>query len=242
MRAMILSAGYGTRLGDVTKEIPKPMLDIQGHPLLEYIITNLRKNGFTNLVINLHFLPDQITNYFHNGRDWNVTITYSLEEHLLGTAGGIKKMSPFLSQEKEFLIHYGDIVTDQNFVEMLNFHREKKALLTMLIHKRKNSNSVVEINENGCVVGFLERPTEAQRAVHDSEWVNSGIYICNREFLDYIPSEKSVDIPKDILPKLIKTGVIFSYPLSSYRCAIDSVERLETVRKAVFENKISLSI
>jgi len=91
MRAMVLSAGYGTRMGDLTREMPKPMLLIEGRPILEYIICHLARQGFVQIAINLHFKPEIVQNYFRDGSKWRVNITYSYEPELLGTAGGVKK-------------------------------------------------------------------------------------------------------------------------------------------------------
>jgi mannose-1-phosphate guanylyltransferase len=99
MKAMVLSAGYGTRLGDLTREIPKPMLDVNGHPILTYILANLKKHGFTEVAINLHFRPELIREYFGDGKNIGLRLTYSYEPELLGTAGGVKNVQPFFETE-----------------------------------------------------------------------------------------------------------------------------------------------
>lgn len=161
MRAMVLSAGYGTRLGDLTQETPKPMLRLQERPMLEYIICNLARHGFNQIAINLHFMPDAIRDYFGDGSRLGVELVYSYEPELLGTAGGVKKMADFLGAEDVFMVHYGDILTDQDLTAMLRFHREHKTLATLLLHQRARSNSVVSLDQQGRIIGFLERPTEA---------------------------------------------------------------------------------
>jgi len=88
MRAMVLSAGYGTRLGNLTREMPKPMLFLEGRPMLEHIICHLARQGFDQIAINLHFKPEIVQNYFGDGSKWCVKITYSYEPELLGTARG----------------------------------------------------------------------------------------------------------------------------------------------------------
>ena len=230
MKAMILSAGYGTRLGNITKEIPKPMLDVNGKPMLEYIINNLKKHGFNQLAINLHFMPEIIKNYFGNGYEFGVDIVYSFEDTLLGTAGGVKKMENFFNDDS-FLVHYGDVVTDQDFSAMLKFHKEKNALATLLLHQRKKSNSVVSLDNENRIIGFLERPTDEERKHIKSPWVNSGICICEPEILKLIPKDTTNDLPRDIFSKNISCQRLFGFPLNAYRCAVDSPERLEQVRK-----------
>lgn len=233
MRAIVLCAGYGTRLGDLTHSLPKPMLPLQGRPLLEYIISHLAHYGFNDIGVNLHFMPEVIRSYFGDGSRWNVALTYSYEPELLGTAGGVKKLENFLRHGDAFLIHYGDILTDQDFNAMLHFHRKHRALATLLLHQRKHSNSVVSTDEDGRIIGFLERPTEEARSGIDSFWVNSGICICDPEFLEAIPADVQSDLPRDIFPKLINTGRLYGFPLSGYRCAIDSTERLDEAMSAI---------
>jgi NDP-sugar pyrophosphorylase family protein len=230
---MVLSAGYGTRLGDLTRETPKPMLLLEGRPMLEYIICHLARHGFNQIAINLHFMPEMIRDYFGNGSRFGVELVYSYEEELLGTAGGLKKMESFLNRGKAFLVHYGDVLTNQDFTAMLNFHRRKQALATLLLHQRANSNSVVTLDEGGRITAFLERPDEKARRAVNSLWVNSGIAICNSHLLEQIPANKAYDLPRDIYTKLVSGGQLFGFPLSGYRCAVDSPERLAEARAAI---------
>jgi NDP-sugar pyrophosphorylase family protein len=239
MRAMVLCAGYGMRLGDLTHEVPKPMLLLEGRPLLEHIIANLSRQGFREIGVNLHFLPGCITSYFGDGSRWNVQIRYSHEPQLLGTAGALAKMADFLAQENCFLVHYGDVLTNQDFSPMIELHRSRKAKVTLLVHERKGSNSVVDMDAEGRVVGFLERPSDEARRRSDSSWVNSGVSYCSSEVLQVIPTGFPSDIPRDILPKLVSEGRVYGFPLSGYRCAIDSPERLEQARAAVRAGMLS---
>jgi mannose-1-phosphate guanylyltransferase/phosphomannomutase len=228
---MVLSAGYGTRLGDLTREIPKPMLPLHGRPILEWILAHLRLHGFDEVAINLHFHPEMIRAHFGDGRALGLALTYSHEPQLLGTAGGVKKMETFLRQSDPFLVQYGDVVTDQDFSAMLKFHREKAALATLLLHERAHSNSVITLDHENRIVGFLERPgAEARRGV-TSPWVNSGICLCRPEILDSIPPDAPCDLPRDIFPRLLAGGRIFGFPLAGRRCAIDSPQRLEEARR-----------
>lgn len=243
MKAMILSAGYGTRLGSLTREMPKPMLAIQGRPLLEYIISNLAKHGFNQIAINLHFMPDIIKDYFGDGSQWGVELVYSYEPELLGTAGGVKKVAQFLGTDGDFLIHYGDILTDQDFTAMLHFHQQHQARATLLLHQRTRSNSIVSLDEQKRIIGFLERPTEEARRGVQSPWVNSGICICQPQLLTKIPAGVACDLPRDIFPKLIDEDErLYGYPLSGYRCAIDSPERLAEAQSAIANNHCQIQL
>ncbi len=232
MKAMVLCAGLGTRLGELTREIPKPMLDIQGQPLLAYLLGHLRQHGFDQVAINLHFKPEMIREHFGDGRRDQLALTYSYEPQLLGTAGGVKNVAAFFGKEPAFLVHYGDILTDQDFTAMLAFHRERRALATLLVHQRLKSNSIVNLDDTGRVTAFLERPDEAMRAGQSSRWVNSGVCLCTPEVLDAIPAGVACDLPRDIFPKLIPSGRVYGFALTGYRCAIDSPERLAEARAA----------
>ena len=229
---MVLCAGLGTRLGELTREIPKPMLTIQGQPLLAYLLGNLRRHGFDQIAINLHFKPEMIRDYFGGGDQHQLELTYSYEPKLLGTAGGVKKMEDFFRNETAFLVHYGDILTDQDFSAMLAFHRERCALATLLVHQRLKSNSIVNLDDTGRITAFLERPDEKARTGQLSRWVNSGVCICAPEVLAAIPAGVPCDLPRDIFPKLIASGRVYAFALSGYRCAIDSPERLAEARAA----------
>ena len=233
MKAMVLCAGYGTRLGELTREIPKPMLRLGQHPMLEYILCHLARHGFDQIAINLHFMPEMIPEYFGNGARCGCNLAYVYEPQLLGTAGGVKNMAGFLGGDGPFLVQYGDVVTNQDFTAMFQFHRERRALATLLVHQREQSNSVVGMDESGRIVDFLERPTEEQRRGVKSPWVFSGITLCEPDLLDAIPRDTACDLPRDIFIKLVPTGSLFAFPLTGRRCAVDSPERLAEVRESV---------
>lgn len=242
MKAMLLCAGYGTRLGELTREIPKPMLPLNDHPMLACLIAHLRRQGFDDIVINLHFKPELIQNHFGDGSRFGVKLTYSLEPMLLGTAGGVKNVERFLRNEPAFLVQYGDILTDQDFQAMLRFHCERNALVTLLVHQGARSNSVVALDAERRITSFLERPTEEARQGQTSPWVNSGVCVCAPEVLEHIPSNTACDLPRDVFPRLVRTGRLFGFPLSGYRVAVDSPERLAEARAALAEGRCHISL
>ena len=214
MKAMVLCAGYGTRLGELTREIPKPMLPLHHQPMLAYLLAHLKQHGFDEIAINLHFKPELIQNHFGDGSRLGVKLAYSFEPTLLGTAGGVKNVEKFFRRERAFLVQYGDILTDQDFSAMAQFHRKRNALATLLVHHRKKSNSVVTLDEENRIVGFLERPTDNARQGQTSPWVNSGVCLCAPEILDHIPPGTTCDLPRDVFPKLTTTGRLFGFPLT----------------------------
>ena len=233
MNAIVLCAGYGTRLGDLTREVPKPMLPLGDRPLLEFILCHLRRHGFDRIAINLHFRPEAIRDYFGDGSQWGCRLSYFDEPELLGTAGGVWNMARQFEPRESFLVQYGDILTDQDLSELAALHRRQSAVATILVHRRPGSNSVVSLDERGCVTSFLERPTEAQRRPDESPWVFSGITMCSGELLEWIPPGRPCDLPRDVFTRLTTTGRLFGCPLTGRRTAIDSPERLAEAREAV---------
>jgi mannose-1-phosphate guanylyltransferase/phosphomannomutase len=201
------------------------MLLLQGKPILEYIVRHLAAQGAREIAINLHFQPKLIREYFGAGSRFGVTLVYSHEPELLGTAGAVKKLSDFLGCGDDFLVHYGDVVTDQDFGAMMNFHRQHSAITTLLLHRRALSNSTVTLDGSGRVTEFRERPS-ASASQGQPHWVNSGIYICSPTVLQHIPDMTPCDFPRDVFPTLLPTNRLFGFPLTGYRCAIDSVARL----------------
>jgi mannose-1-phosphate guanylyltransferase/phosphomannomutase len=231
MKAMVLCAGYGTRLGRLVEETPKPMLRLGERPMLEYILRNLARHGFDEVAVNLHFRPEVIRDYLGDGSRLGIRLVYSEEPELLGTAGGVKKMAAFFAGEP-FLVHYGDVVTNQDFGAMFRFHRDRGALATLLVHQRARSNSVIGLDDEHRIVAFLERPDESQRQTLVSPWANSGIAICEAELIEAIPDGRACDLPRDVYSNLIGSRRLLAFPLTGFRCAVDSPDRLEEARRA----------
>ena len=242
MRAMVLCAGYGTRMGDLTRQTPKPMLPLPERPLLAYILAHLRAQGFDRSPSICISCPKSSAIILGTAPRWAWRCIYVHEARLLGTAGGIKNMEGFLRESDPFLAQYGDVVTDQDFTAMLRFHRERGALATLLVHRRARSNSVVSLDGEGRITGFLERPSEEARRGVESDWVNSGICLCGPEIFAHIPAGTACDLPRDIFSKLAGTGRLFGFPLSGYRCAIDSPERLAEARAAIVEGRCRIAM
>jgi len=226
MKAIILCAGYGTRLGELTKDTPKPMLPVSGKPLLEYIIDNCRTHGFTDIAINLHYKGDAIRSYFGDGTRCGVKIEYFLEQELLGTAGSVRAMRSFIDNEEPFLVHYGDIITDQDFSVMHRFHISKPdAVATLLVHTRKQSNSIIVTDNDNRIKQFIERPSDELRAKHVSDLVNSGVALFSPEIFRYIDITAK-DLPRDVYSLIADKAALYAFHLDSFRVAVDSVERL----------------
>ena len=162
-------------------------------------------------------------------------LTYSHEPQLLGTAGGTKKMESFFRGPEPFLVQYGDVVTNQDFTGMLDFHQQRGALATLLVHRRPGSNSALSVNAAGRIERFLERPSEVERSTVQEAWVFSGITICQPELLDFIPPQAFCDFPRDVFVRLTGTQRLYAFPLTGQRTAVDSPDRLAEARRKVAE-------
>jgi mannose-1-phosphate guanylyltransferase / phosphomannomutase len=229
MKAIILAAGKGTRLGNLTQEIPKPMFPINGKPLLEYVISYLKKNEINEIGINLFTMSDKMLDYFGDGSKYNVKIFYSFEDRLMGTAGALVKFEKWLNNE-DFIVIYGDVLTNQPLKPLIELHRQKNSFATLFLHKRKTSNSYVEINNKLRIIRFLERPTtnevnKIKNQTIDYGLVNSAIQIISKDALAYIKDNTCFDLPKDVYSKVLNEKKIYGLELTGDRVAIDSLKR-----------------
>ena len=241
MKALVLCAGYGTRLGALTSETPKPMLPLGGEPLLAHTLRLLARHGFAEVAVNLHFRPDAIPEHFGDGARFGVRLRYQREESLLGTAGSVKRLEPFFADVEDFLVLYGDVVTDQDLGALVHAHRERGAAATLVLHRRAASNSVVETDDTGRITRFLERPSDAERARSSapfpSPWVNSGLQMLSRCLLSRIPAGRPADLPRDLYIPALGAEPLYGFPLTGYRCAIDSPERYQEAENALREGR-----
>jgi len=231
MKAMILGAGEGTRMRPLTIERPKPMLPIQGKPILEYTIELLRHHGITQIAVNLHHRPEVITEYFGDGRDFGVEITYSLEDRLLGTAGAVKKLEGYF--DESFLVFYGDVLTNLNLSALVDFHRTKAGIATVALYRVENPSAcgIVELDEGWRITRFVEKPPPQEVF---SDLANSGILVLEREVIDHIPTGVFRDFGYHVLPDLLVQGCpMYGYPIpdNTYLIDIGTMEKYERAQR-----------
>ena len=204
MKAIILSGGKGERLGNITNSVPKTMIIVDGKPILQHNIELCKKYNINDIYINLHHLPNIITNYFGDGEKFGVNIKYSFETELLGTSGAVKnisKLDSYFTQNPFFLL-YGDNYSNYNLNSL-----KSNSIATIAFHYREDvvNSGVAKFDNNGRIISFIEKPKINET---DSHWVNGGIYYLNPEILNYIPNGCS-DFSNDIFPKLLKNNVPF---------------------------------
>jgi len=222
MKAMILAAGLGTRLRPLTEEISKPMVPIVNRPVMEHIVDLLVRHGFHRLYVNLHYHPDIITRHFGDGEHWGASVTYSYEEKLMGTAGGVKKLESELGGET-FLVISGDALTDLDLTALLSFHRAHGRLATLVITPVSDPSKygVVITEEDGRITGFQEKPAREEAL---SFVANSGIYVFEPEVLEMIP-DGFYDFGTQLFPRFLAEGIDFyGYRHGDYWNDVGSIE------------------
>ncbi len=220
MKAMILAAGKGTRVRPLTYELPKPMIPILGKPVMEYLVEELARHGFDEIMVNVSHLPEQIEHYFGDGRRWGVSIGYSFEGHIedgdivstpVGSAGGLKRIQDFSGFfDDTFVVVCGDALIDLDLTTALRKHWQKGAVASVCAHKvpqtRVSNYGVVVCDEDGRISSFQEKPSISEAR---SNLVNTGIYIFEPEVLDLIPSGKDYDIGSELFPRIVEQDLPF---------------------------------
>jgi mannose-1-phosphate guanylyltransferase/phosphomannomutase len=237
VKAIILCAGYGTRLGGLTESTPKAMLRIQNVPVLEFILRHVAAHGYREIGVNLHFRPDQIREYFGDGADFGVRIHYREEQQLTGTAGALPGFLHWIGDTREVLVVYGDVVTDQDLGTLRERHAELRADATLLLHRRPGSNSRVTLDAAGRIVGFRERPPDDGVCGGDHDWVNSAIQLVSTRLIEELRGRGFADLPADVYEPMVSTKTFVGVPLQGFRVAIDSPERFASVHRALVEGR-----
>jgi mannose-1-phosphate guanylyltransferase len=236
MRAMILAAGLGTRLRPVTYAIPKPMAPVLNRPVMEHTARLLARHGFTEAIANLHWFPETIEAHFGDGSELGLALTYSQEEQLLGTAGGVRNVAGYLGDS--FLVVAGDALTDIDFGAMREFHESHSGLVTLATKRVPDTDQygVVIAGEDGRVQGFQEKPDPAEAL---SDLANTCIYMFRSEIFDFFPAPgtskaaKPDDAPEfadwamDVFPALLESDVPFySHEIEAYWNDIGNLDEL----------------
>lgn len=219
MEAMILAAGEGTRLRPFTDDKPKAMVPVGNNPAIELVLYWLKCHGCSDVAINLYHMGDKITGFLGDGSNHDMRLIYSHEEALLGTAGGVKRVEWFFKDT--FVVVYGDVLTDLDLGSMLRFHIEKGSIATMAVSERSNpwELAIVSLDEYGRVLDLVEKPPEYTDI---GSLANGGIYILEKEVLNYIPKEASCDFGFDIFPRLVELGLpIYAYTLNHEEHLVD---------------------
>ena len=215
MKAVILAGGEGTRLRPLTCNTPKPMVPILNRPFLEHMLSLLRDHSVEEAILAIGYLPDKIQDVLGSGERLNIPLSYVIEEEPLGTAGAVKNLETALANDSFFVLN-GDIFTDIDLNAMERFHRNKGSMVTLFLTPVEDPSAfgVVETDEAGRVLRFLEKPAPGETT---SNWINGGIYLIEPEALAYAPSGQHYMFERGLFPKLLQEGAsVYGYKATPY--------------------------
>lgn len=241
MKAVVMAGGEGTRLRPMTSSMPKPLLPVANRPIMEHVLRLLKRHGLNETVVTVQFLASLVRNYFGDGEELGMELTYANEEKPLGTAGSVKNAEEALKDDA-FLVISGDALTDFDLSDLIAFHKEKGAMVTVCLTRVPNplEFGITIVDEEGKVERFLEKPTWGQVF---SDTVNTGIYVMEPEVFDYVEADVSVDWSGDVFPQLMKEGKpIYGYIAEGYWEDVGTHESYVKAQADVLEGKVDVDI
>ncbi len=239
MKAVIMAGGEGTRLRPLTANQPKPMLPLGNRPMVEHIVRHVFNHGFKDIVVTVQFLASQVRNYFGDGSDMGVDLTYATETTPLGTAGSVKNAAEQL--DDTFLVISGDALTDVDLGELVAFHRRSGAVVTVALKRMDNplEFGIVITGEDGRIERFLEKPHWGQVF---SDTINTGIYVIEPEIFDHIPDGPS-DFSGDIFPELLDHGApLYGFVVDGYWEDVGNLEAYMRAHQDILDRRVRLEI
>lgn len=221
MKAFLLAAGHGTRLRPLTDHTPKCLLPIQGVPMLGIWLEQCRRFGIDQVLINLHAHADTVRQFVRD-HDSGVSVRIAEEPVLLGSAGTLLQNRSWVSREDCFWVFYADVLTNVDLAEMMQCHVARQPAATLGVYQVPDPTrcGIVQVNENGIVTQFVEKP-----AVPVGDLAFSGVLIATSAIFEAIPQSGSSDIGFDVLPKLI--GRMAAYRIRDYLTDIGTLENYE---------------
>src|SRR3954451_6384141 len=240
MKAVIMAGGEGSRLRPLTSNQPKPMMPLANLPMMEHIVSLLRRHGFDEIVVTLAFLPNAIRNYFGDGSEFGVRMVYATEESPLGTAGSVRNAMEHLTER--FLVISGDVLTDIDLTALVKFHEEKGAMATIGLAHVENplEFGIVITHEDGSIERFLEKPTWGQDF---SDTINTGIFVLEPEIFDYIAPDRPVDFSGEVFPALLSEGKpMYGSGAEGYWEDVGTLEAYLSAHKDVLDGKVRVEL
>lgn len=238
MKALFLAGGMGTRLKPLTDNLPKPLVPIMTKPLLERNILKFKEYGVDEIILSTCYKADKIEKYFGDGAKFGIKIQYICEDVPLGTGGAIKYAEGFFNDT--FIIFNADIFCDINISDMIKFHKEKSAAVTIAVTQVEDPSAygVIEYDENLYAESFTEKPEPSEIK---SNYINAGIYIFEPNILNEIPESEVVSIEREIFPLLLEKGYkVAVYRSDAYWMDIGTVEKYNKIHQDILNRTCSL--
>lgn len=218
---VIMAGGFGTRLHPLTEQTPKPMLPVNGKPLLEYIVEGFEKAGVRDIYLSTYYKRHVIEEYFEDGARYNVNIEYLHEENPIGTAGALSMVR---NVDRPMVVTNGDILTKVGWAALLDFHHEHEAMITVGVRQYDMTVPFGVMNVSGeQVTAIEEKPTL-------DFLVNAGVYVISEEAHTMIPSNTRYDMTELIEAVLAQGGAVVAYPIAEYWIDIGRMADYEKVQ------------
>lgn len=240
MNAIIMAGGEGTRLKSVTGDLPKPMVNLCGKPVLERVLKLLKRSGITDVCITLRYRPEVIRDYFGNGEKLGMHLSYRTETEPLGTAGGVRACADFYG-DRDFLVISGDCACDFDLRELIEAHHRHRPAVTMALSAQEQplQYGIVLTDRRNRVVSFVEKP-DWERVV--SDLVNTGIYVVSPTAMQHVPEGKPFDFARDLFPRLMESGYdILGISMHGYWCDIGTPQAYHRCCLDALEGRLKLS-
>lgn len=240
MKAVIMAGGEGTRLRPLTSNQPKPMLPVANRPIMEHILRLLWRHDITDVVGTLAFLASVIRNYFGDGSDLGVNLSYTTEETPLGTAGSVRNAAEHL--DERFVVISGDALTDIDLSQVVKAHDDTGALATVVLARVENplEFGIVITRDDGRIERFMEKPGWGQVF---SDTINTGIYVFEPEIFKYIDADGPSDFSDDVFPALLKDDApLFGCVMDGYWCDVGNLESYLKVHQDVLNRLVEIEM
>ena len=238
MKAVILVGGEATRLRPLTCNLPKAMVPVLNTPFLEHVLSHLNQHQVKNIVLAQGIPSPLIEDYFGDGGQVGVRLTYAVEHMPLGTAGAVKNAERYLDQQACLVLN-GDIITDLDITDMLDYHRRNKAKVTIALTPVEDPTSygLIETDSEGRITRFLEKPSWDQVTTN---MINAGTYVLEPEVLGIIPPETRFMFERDVFPQLLDRGEpVYGYPSSAYWIDMGTPEKYLQLHQDLLTGKSS---
>ena len=227
MKAILLAAGLGTRLGELTRHVPKCLLPICGQPLLTYWFRALERAGVEDVLINLHYHADAVRNYL-SGLETPIRVTTFYEPELLGSAGTLREAWDFVADETDFYVIYADNLARVDLGRLWSFHEAAgRPVLSLLAYPTDQPErcGILEFAADGRVITFKEKPPQPR-----SKFANAGIHVASAALREFLPEKTPADLGFDVLPRLI--GRMYGYVTDEYIQYIGTPETYAAAERA----------
>ena len=237
MKTVIMAGGKGTRISSIANDIPKPMIQIEGKPVLEHEIECLKDQGFKDIIITVSHLGNIIMEYFGDGSRFGVKIEYYFEDEPLGNAGALFKIKDKLTDD--FLLLNADAMFNVDFERFVKFHEENKALVTLFTHPNSHpyDSGLIIANKNKQVEQWLAK--EDKRPEFYKNRVNAGLHVINTKILEKNISSKKIDLDRQLLKPLAGSGKMYCYDSPEYVKDMGTPDRYYSVCCDFKEGRVS---